>query len=150
MAIQTILDNINKSALKTDVPRMDIGDTVGVHFRIIEGDKERIQVFQGVVIARGGSGVNEMMTVRRIVEEYGVERAFPLHSPKISMYEVIRRGDSRRAKLYYLRDREGKSRRLRDRRRGMKQIEGIATVSTNPILPTPAPAGDKADKGRKK
>jgi len=148
MAIQTILENVNKGALKSDVPRMDVGDTVNVHCRIIEGNKERVQVFQGVLIARSGRGANEMITVRRIVEEYGVERIFPVHSPKIAMYEVIRRGDARRAKLYYLRDRSGKSRRLGDRRRGMKHVQGIPTVSTNPILP--APAAEKGDKAEKK
>jgi len=150
MAIQTILENINKGTLKSDIPRMDVGDTVNVHCRIIEGDKERVQVFQGVVICRAGAGSSEMITVRRIVEEYGVERIFPIHSPKIAMYEVLRRGDARRAKLYYLRDRAGKSRRLSDRRRGMKHVHGIATVSTHPILPTPSAAGDKAHKKGKK
>jgi large subunit ribosomal protein L19 len=117
-----IIEGINKSALKTDLPRLDVGDTINVHFRIIEGEKERIQVFQGVLISRSGRGVNEMMTVRRIVEEMGVERIFPLNSPRVAKYEVVRRGDSRRAKLYYLRERIGKSRRLRDRRRGMKHV----------------------------
>lgn len=118
-----VLEEINKAALKGDVPRMDIGDTVNVHFRIVEGEKERIQVFQGVLIARTGRGVNEMITVRRIVEEMGVERVIPLNSPRVAKYEVVRHGDARRAKLYYLRDRIGKSRRLRDRRRGMKNVE---------------------------
>lgn len=150
MAIQTILENINKSTLKGDVPRMDVGDTVNVHCRIVEGSKERVQVFQGVVIAKAGSGINEMLTVRRIVEEYGVERIFPLHSPKIAMYEVLRRGDARRAKLYYLRDRAGKSRRLSDRRRGMKHVTGIPTVSTNPILPAVTEKSEKKEKAGKK
>lgn len=122
MALQTILETINKSALRSDLPRMDIGDTVNVHFRIIEGEKERIQVFQGILIARTGRGINEMLTVRRIVENMGVERIFPLHSPRVARYEVVRRADARRAKLYYLRDRSGKSRRLRDRRRGLKHV----------------------------
>jgi large subunit ribosomal protein L19 len=122
MALQTILENINKTVLRSDVPRMDIGDTVNVHFRIIEGEKERIQIFQGILIARTGRGINEMLTVRRIVENMGVERIFPLHSPRVARYEVVRRADARRAKLYYLRDRSGKSRRLRDRRRGLKHV----------------------------
>ena len=120
-----IINEINKSTLKTDLPRMDIGDTVNIHFRIVEGEKERIQVFQGVLIARAGHGINEMVTVRRIVEEMGVERVVPLHSPRVAKFEVVRHGDARRAKLYYLRDRIGKSRRLRDRRRGMKNVENI-------------------------
>jgi len=123
-----IIEGLNKSSLKTDLPRLDVGDTINVHFRIIEGDKERIQVFQGVLISRSGRGVNEMLIVRRIVEEMGVERIFPINSPRVAKYEIVRKGDSRHAKLYYLRDRIGKSRRLRDRRRGLKNIEGAPTT----------------------
>lgn len=123
-----ILENLVKSAIKTDVPVMDIGDTVNLHLRIIEGDKERTQVFQGVLISRAGRGVNEMITVRRIVEDVGVERIIPINSPKIAKIEVVRRADSRRAKLYFLRERVGKSRRLRDRRRGMKHVQGQPVV----------------------
>ncbi|MBM4108925.1 MAG: 50S ribosomal protein L19 [Phycisphaerae bacterium] len=119
---QQLLDSINAGQLKTDLPVLDVGDTVNVHFRIVEGDKERVQVFQGTLISRSGRGLNEMMVVRRIVDEVGVERIFPVHSPMVARYEVIRRADARRAKLYYLRDRAGKSRRLRDRRRGMKHV----------------------------
>lgn len=125
MGLQQVIEGINAEAIRKDVPRMDVGDTVNVHCRIIEGQKERVQVFQGVVIAKAGRGVNEMITVRRIVENMGVERVFPVNSPKIAKYEVLRRGDARRAKLYYLRDRGGKSRRLRDRRRGLKHVGGI-------------------------
>ena len=99
-----------------------IGDTLNVHYRIIEGEKQRIQVFQGVLIAARGRGVNRMITVRRIVANEGVERIFPLHSPRIAKIEIVRRGDARRAKLYYLRQRVGKSRRLRDQRRGLKNV----------------------------
>ena len=102
---------------------MTIGDTVDVHYRIVEGDKERIQVFQGVLIGMKGRGINRTITIRRIVANEGVERIFPLHSPRIAKIEVVRRGDARRAKLYYLRDRIGKARRLRDRRRGLKWVE---------------------------
>ncbi len=100
-----------------------VGDTINVHYKIIEGEKERIQVYQGVLIAQRGRGVNRMITVRRIVANEGVERIFPLHSPRIAEIEVVRRGDARRAKLYYLRDRVGKSRRLRDQRRGLKHVQ---------------------------
>jgi len=100
---------------------ISVGDTVDVHYRIVEGEKERIQVFQGVLIAMRGRGVNRMVTVRRIVANEGVERVFPLHSPRIAKIEIVRQGDARRAKLYFLRDRIGKSRRLRDRRRGLKK-----------------------------
>ncbi len=120
---QAILESYH--AAKTDIPRMDVGDTVNVHVRIVEGDKERVQIFQGVMISRKGRGANEMFTVRRIVEDVGIERKFHIHSPMIAKLEVLRRADSRRAKLYYLRDRAGKSRRLRDRRRGMKHVAGI-------------------------
>jgi large subunit ribosomal protein L19 len=119
---QAILESLNQEFIKTDLPVVDVGDTVNVHVRIVEGDKERIQVFQGVLISRRGREVNEMITVRRIVDEVGVERTFPINSPLIAKIEVVRRADARRAKLYFLRDRVGKSRRLRDRRRGLKHI----------------------------
>lgn len=111
-----ILAAVEASSLKTDVPAFAIGDTVDVHTRILEGDKERIQIFNGVVIAKAGSGSRETFTVRRIVAGEGVERKFPLHSPKIATIQVKRSGVSRRAKLYYLRDRSGKSTRLREKR----------------------------------
>ena len=128
MGNQNIIESINADQLKTDVPRFDIGDTVNVHVRIVEGEKERIQVFQGILISRKGRGIDENITVRRMVGDQGVERTWPINSPLIAKFEVVRRGDARRAKLYYLRDRVGKSRRLRDRRRGMKHVEGMETV----------------------
>lgn len=127
MSQQAIIESINQAQLKTDIPQMDIGDTVNVHVRIVEGDKERIQVFQGVLISRKGRGVNEMITVRRVVDDVGIERKFPINSPMLAKFEVIRRADARRAKLYFLRDRVGKSRRLRDRRRGLKHVKGAPT-----------------------
>ncbi|MCP3906363.1 MAG: 50S ribosomal protein L19 [Planctomycetes bacterium] len=122
--VETV-ESVVAGQLKADAefPNFSIGDTLNVHVRIIEGDKERIQVYQGVLIAARGRGMNRMITVRRIVANEGVERIFPLHSPRIAKIEIVRRGDARRAKLYYLRDRVGKSRRLRDRRRGMKHVE---------------------------
>ncbi|MFG0243273.1 MAG: 50S ribosomal protein L19 [Phycisphaerales bacterium JB054] len=128
MGAQEILASFNQEALKTDIPRMDIGDTINVHARIVEGEKERIQIFQGVLISRKGSGMHEMITVRRVTDNQGVERMWPINSPMIAKFEVVRRADARRSKLYYLRDRVGKSRRLRDRRRGMKHVEGQKTV----------------------
>ena len=113
---QKILAHVEASSLKPQPDAFAIGDTVDVHTRILEGEKERIQIFNGVVIARSGSGSREMFTVRRIVAGEGVERKFPLHSPKISKIEVKRSGVSRRAKLYYLRDRVGKAVRLREKR----------------------------------
>ena len=120
-----ILESVVAHQLKSedDLPNLSVGDTIDVHQRIIEGGKERTQVFQGVLIGMKGRGINRMMTVRRIVANEGVERIFPLHSPKVAKIEIVRHGDVRRAKLYYLRDRVGKSRRLRDRRRGMKHIQ---------------------------
>jgi large subunit ribosomal protein L19 len=125
---QAILESVNQAILKTDIPVTDIGDTLNVHVRIVEGDKERIQVFQGVLIARKGRGANEMITVRRVVEDIGIERKFPINSPMIAKFEVVRRADARRAKLYYLRDRVGKSRRLRDRRRGQKHVKDLPVL----------------------
>jgi len=98
------------------LPKFEIGDTVDVHCRILEGEKERIQVFTGVVIGRSGSGTREMFTVRRIVQGEGVERKFPVHSPRIAKIEVKRSAVVRRAKLYFLRDRVGKAVRLKERR----------------------------------
>ena len=113
-----LLAAVEQSQLRTDLPEISVGDTVDVHVRIIEG-KERIQVFQGVVMKIQGRGLTRTMLVRRIVANEGVERVFPMHSPKLAKVEVIRKGDTRRARLYYLRDRVGKSRRLRDRRRNL-------------------------------
>src|SRR5713226_9303356 len=107
---------VEETGLKKDMPDFTIGDHVEVHQRILEGEKERIQIFSGVVISRRGEGMRSMFTVRRIVQSEGVERTFPLHSPKIAKVEVKRTGVVRRAKLYYLRDRVGKATRLRERR----------------------------------
>lgn len=113
---QLVLAEVEKSSLKTEVPQFQIGDTVEVHTKILEGDKERTQIFSDTVIARSGSGSREMFTVRRIVAGEGVERKFPLHSPRVGKVEVKRSGVVRRSKLYYLRDRVGKAVRLRQRR----------------------------------
>lgn len=113
---QQIMNLAVQSCLKTDVPNFEIGDTVEVHCRILEGQKERIQIFSGVVIARSGSGASEMFTVRRIVQGEGVERKFPLHSPKIAKIVVTRSSYVKRAKLYYLRQRTGKAVRMKERR----------------------------------
>lgn len=117
-----LIDLVQQSHLRTDLPRIDVGDTVDVHVRIIEGAKERLQIFNGVVIKLKGRGVNRTMTVRRIVANEGVERIFPLNSTRIANIEVNRHGHVRRAKLYYLRERVGNKRRLRDRRRGLGQL----------------------------
>jgi len=129
MGQQQILESINESIIKKDVISFDVGDTIAVSFLIVEGEKKRGQVFQGVVLARTGRGINEMVTIRKIVDSVGVERMFPLNSPLVGDIKMIRRGDARRAKLYYLRDRQGKSQRLRDRRRGLKHTANDAKIS---------------------
>jgi large subunit ribosomal protein L19 len=111
-----LIKAVEEPCLKKEVPFFEVGDTVDVHTRILEGDKERIQVFTGIVIGRSGSGTREMFTVRRIVQGEGVERKFPLHSPRIAKVEVKHSGVVRRAKLYYLRGRVGKGTRLQQRR----------------------------------
>ena len=113
---QQLMNLVERTNLKEQVSYFEIGDTVDVHCRILEGEKERIQVFTGVVIARSGSGTREMFSVRRIVQGEGVERKFPLHSPKVAEITVKRSAIVRRAKLYYLRDRVGKAVRLKERR----------------------------------
>jgi large subunit ribosomal protein L19 len=114
--INKLIKAVEDKGLRKEPLSFEIGDTVDVHSRILEGDKERIQIFQGVVIARRSSGMRESFTVRRIVAGEGVERTFPTNSPKIAKLEVVRHGTVRRAKLYYLRERTGKSTRLVERR----------------------------------
>ena len=113
---QELIHLVEARAKKENVSKFEIGDVVNVHCKILEGDKERIQIFNGVVIARSGSGVRETFTVRRIVAGQGVERKFPVHSPRIAKIEVVRSSIVRRAKLYYLRNRVGKATRLAQRR----------------------------------
>jgi large subunit ribosomal protein L19 len=109
------MELIERSSMKEKIPHFEIGDTVDVHVRILEGEKERIQIFNGVVIARSGSHTREMFVVRRIVQGEGVERKFPIHSPRVADVVVKRSGKVRRAKLYYLRDLTGKAVRLKER-----------------------------------
>lgn len=123
---QQLLQDIERSQLKDNLPQINVGDTIDVHVRIIEGAKERVQVFSGVVIKMKGAGLNASITVRRIVANEGVERTFKVHSPRIGKIEVKRHGHVRRAKLYYLRERVGKKRRLRDRRRGLGNLVDVA------------------------
>ena len=110
-----ILDSVESKCLKENVPHFEVGDIVDVHCRIKEGDKERTQIFTGTVISRKGRGINETFTVRRIVNNEGIERIFPLHSPNIIDVKAVRSGKTRRAKLYYLRQRTGKAVRLAQR-----------------------------------
>ena len=111
-----ITDLVDKKSLRDDIPEFQAGDTVKVHVRVVEGNKERVQVFEGVVIARRGSGVTESFTVRKLSSGVGVERTFPIHSPIIAKLEFVNHGDVRRAKLYYLRDRVGKAAKVREKR----------------------------------
>ncbi|MCY3560052.1 MAG: 50S ribosomal protein L19 [bacterium] len=109
-------DLVDMSSLRTDIPEFRPGDTVKVHVRVTEGSRERVQIFQGTVIARRGSGVRESFTVRKVSFGVGVERTFPIHTPSIKELEVVSRGRVRRAKLYYLRDRVGKAAKVPERR----------------------------------
>jgi large subunit ribosomal protein L19 len=109
-------DLVDQSSLRDDIPDFGPGDTLKVHVRVVEGNRERIQVFQGYVLRRQGGGLQETFTVRKVSFGVGVERTFPVHSPIISKIEVVSRGDVRRAKLYYLRDRVGKAAKVREKR----------------------------------
>lgn len=111
-----ILDVVDAKNLKSDIPAFRAGDTVKVHVNIIEGNRSRIQVFQGVVIRKSGEGIRETFTVRKVSFQVGVERTFPVHSPVIDKIELVTKGDVRRAKLYYLRDLRGKAAKIREKR----------------------------------
>lgn len=111
-----IVKEITNKQLKTDIPEFASGDTVKVYVRIIEGSRERVQLFEGVVIKRQGGGIGETYTVRKISNGVGVERTFPLHSPKVDRIEVVKRGKVRRNKIFYLRERSGKSARIKEKR----------------------------------
>ena len=127
------IELVEKKSFRQNAPEFRIGDTVDVHCRIVEGDKERIQIFSGVVIARRGAGINERFTVRRIVGDEGVERTFLYHSPNVTSVKIRRHGKVRRAKLYYLRQRVGKARKVRELR-----------VSRKETVPEPQLAGSAA------
>jgi len=130
-----IIDSIERAQLR-QVPRFKAGDTVRVHFQVIEGTRRRVQVFEGIVLKRQGSGVRETFTVRRLSSGVGVERTFPLHSPKIEKIEVTAIGDVNRAKLYYLRGRVGKKARVREKRYGLRGEE--TTLKAAEALPVEA------------
>jgi large subunit ribosomal protein L19 len=124
-----LIEAVEQGYLKKDIPQFTVGDTVDVHTRIIEGEKERIQVFSGTVIMKKGRGMNETFTVRRIVNNEGVERIFPLHSPFISKVVVKRGGETRRAKLFYLRHRVGKAVKLTEKRGTASAAQAAAAAS---------------------
>jgi large subunit ribosomal protein L19 len=131
-----VLDAVDAASLRKDIPQFRAGDELKVHVRVIEGNKSRIQVFQGIVLRRQGDGVRESFTVRKISYGVGVERTFPVHTPVIEKIELIKKGDVRRAKLYYLRDLRGKAAKIREKRDG---VEGYG----DGILSTPEPIAEK-------
>ena len=130
-----VLDSVDVASLRKDVPAFRPGDELKVHVRVIEGNKSRLQVFQGIVIRRQGDGVRETFTIRKISYGVGVERTFPVHTPVIEKIELIKKGDVRRAKLYYLRDLRGKASKIKEKRDG---IEGYGDgITSTPVLETP-------------
>ena len=130
--IMNVLDAVDAASLRKDIPQFRAGDELKIHVRVIEGNKSRIQVFQGIVMRRQGDGVRETFTIRKISYGVGVERTFPVHTPVIEKIELVKKGDVRRAKLYYLRDLRGKAAKIREKRDG---IEGYG----DGILSTPEP-----------
>ncbi len=111
-----IIKTIEQEQLRKDIPEFEVGDTVRVFVKVVEGSRERLQAFEGIVIKRSGGGVSETFTVRRVTYGVGVERTFPLHSPRISHIEVVRKGKARRARLFYLRERVGKAAKVKEKR----------------------------------
>ncbi len=137
-----ILDVVDAASLRKDIPQFRAGDELKIHVRVIEGNKSRLQVFQGVVIRRQGDGVRETFTIRKVSYGVGVERTFPVHTPVIEKIELIQKGDVRRAKLYYLRDLRGKAARIREKRDGvvgygdgiLSTPEPVAVVEEAPVV----------------
>ena len=130
-----VLDALDAASLRKDIPQFRAGDELKIHVRVIEGNKSRLQVFQGIVIRRRGDGVRETFTIRKISYGVGVERTFPVHTPVIEKIELIKKGDVRRAKLYYLRDLRGKASKIKEKRDG---IEGYGDgITSTPVLETP-------------
>ena len=137
-----IIEQLERAQLRKDIPQFKAGDTVRVHFQVIEGQRRRVQVFEGIVIKRQGSGVRETFTVRKQSFGVGVERTFPLHSPKIEKLEVAAIGDVRRAKLYYLRGRVGKRARVRELRPAPGQAKAAVTVAATEAAPAATEPAD--------
>jgi len=146
--MSNVIDSIERAQLRSGIPQFKAGDTVRVHFQVIEGQRRRVQVFEGIVLKRQGAGVRETFTVRKQSFGVGVERTFPLHSPKIERLEVMAIGDVRRAKLYYLRGRVGKKARVREKQQqrggaaGVVEIETPLTAVEPEDLQQEAPAAD--------
>jgi large subunit ribosomal protein L19 len=133
------LDSVDAAVLRDDIPEFRAGDTVKVHVKVVEGNKTRVQVFQGVVIARSGSGASETYTVRKVSYGVGVERTFPLHSPVVEKIELVTKGDVRRAKLYYLRGLRGKAAKIRERR------DNVPAPASSAAKAAPADTADAVD-----
>jgi large subunit ribosomal protein L19 len=137
-----VLDAVDAASLRSDIPTFRAGDELKVHVRVIEGSKSRIQVFQGIIIRRQGNGARETFTIRKVSYGVGVERTFPVHTPVIEKIEVVRRGDVRRAKLYYLRDLRGKAAKIREKRsdvdasRNTSSVTVAVEVAEAPVAPS--------------
>ena len=133
-----ILDVVDAASLRKDIPQFRAGDELKIHVRVIEGNKSRLQVFQGIVIARQGDGVRETFTIRKVSYGVGVERTFPVHTPVIEKIELIKKGEVRRAKLYFLRDLRGKAAKIREKRDGVEGYgDGILSTPEAPQAATP-------------
>jgi ribosomal protein L19 len=133
-----ILDAVDAASLRKDIPQFRAGDELKIHVRVIEGSKSRLQVFQGVVIRRQGDGVRETFTIRKVSYGVGVERTFPVHTPVIEKIELVKKGEVRRAKLYYLRDLRGKAAKIREKRDGVEGYgDGILSTPEPVVIPEP-------------
>ena len=133
-----ILDAVDAVSLRKDIPQFRAGDELKIHVRVIEGNKSRLQVFQGIVIRRQGDGVRETFTIRKVSYGVGVERTFPVHTPVIEKIELVKKGDVRRAKLYYLRDLRGKAAKIREKRDGVEGYgDGILSTPAPVVIPEP-------------
>ena len=133
-----ILDAVDAASLRKDIPQFRAGDELKIHVRVIEGNKSRLQVFQGVVIGRQGAGVRETFTIRKVSYGVGVERTFPVHTPVIEKIELVKKGEVRRAKLYYLRDLRGKAAKIREKRDGVEGYgDGILSTPEPVVIPEP-------------
>ena len=133
-----ILDVVDAASLRKDIPQFRAGDELKIHVRVIEGSKSRLQVFQGIVIGRQGDGVRETFTIRKVSYGVGVERTFPVHTPVIEKIELVKKGDVRRTKLYYLRDLRGKAAKIREKRDGVEGYgDGILSTPVAEVIPEP-------------
>ena len=140
-----VLDSVDAASLRKDIPQFRAGDELKIHVRVIEGSKSRIQVFQGIVMRRQGDGVRETFTIRKVSYGVGVERTFPVHTPVIEKIELVKKGDVRRAKLYYLRDLRGKAAKIREKRDGIEGYGDGILSTPEPIVPVAVAAAVVAE-----